>query len=234
VEQVVAVSSAEVAEAAKITENVYRCVNIALVNELKVAYERMGIDIWEVLEASATKPFGFEAFWPGPGLGGHCIPVDPFYLSWRARQSGGETRFIELAGEINTAMPEVVARRVAEEIERGGTALSDAGVLVIGVAYKPNVGDTRETPSGPIIDVLQRRGCDVVYHDPFCPQYSSGSGSMASVPLDEETIGRAHAVVIVTNHDCIDWALVGREARLVIDTRNAMEGIPISGKLIKA
>ena len=231
---VVAVSSTETAEAAKIVENVYRCVNIALVNELKLAFDKMDIDVWEVIRASATKPFGFQAFWPGPGLGGHCIPIDPFYLSWRARQCGGETRFIELAGEINTAMPEHVVNRTCREL---GDVVPGAGVLVIGVSYKPNVSDIRETPAAPIIKMLEKRGCNVSYHDPHCPTFPAmkqHSIDLSSVPLDALHLNAADAVLIVTDHDAIDWSLIGMHARLIVDTRNAMDGCNVTGRIVKA
>lgn len=231
---VVPVSSTEVAEASKIVENVYRCVNIALVNELKVAFEKMDIDVWEVVEASATKPFGFEPFWPGPGLGGHCIPIDPFYLSWRAKQCGGDTRFIALAGEINTAMPTHVVDRTCEEL---GNGVVGAHVLVIGVSYKPNVADTRETPAAPIIEMLQARGCKVSYHDPHCPTFPAKRQyaiELSSVPLDQKHLIAADAVLIVTDHDAIDWQLIGGHASLIVDTRNAMDGIAVSGRWVKA
>ena len=189
---VVPVASAEIAEASKIVENVYRCVNIALVNELKLAFDKMDIDVWDVIKASATKPFGFQPFWPGPGLGGHCIPIDPFYLSWRARQCGAEARFIELAGEINTSMPSIVVERTCDEL---GTAAGNS-VLVIGVSYKPNVSDIRETPAAPIIEMLQERGCDVSYHDPHCPEFPAMKRyaiDLQSVPLDEASLGPALA-----------------------------------------
>jgi len=232
--EVVAVSSTEAAEAAKIVENVYRCVNIALVNELKLAFEKMGLDVWEVIKASATKPFGFQAFWPGPGLGGHCIPIDPFYLSWRARQCGGETRFIELAGEINTAMPAHVVDRTCKAI---GDVVPGSRVLVIGVSYKPNVSDIRETPAAPIIELLQARGCEVSYHDPYCPIFPAMRRheiSLSSVPLDKNHLEQADLVLIVTNHDTIDWRLIGAHATLIVDTRNAMAGVAVSGRLVKA
>ncbi|MBT4767805.1 MAG: nucleotide sugar dehydrogenase [Phycisphaerae bacterium] len=231
---VVAVSSVEIAEAAKIVENVYRCVNIALVNELKLAFEKMDIDVWEVIKASATKPFGFQAFWPGPGLGGHCIPIDPFYLSWRAKQCGGETQFIELAGEINTAMPSHVVDRVCFEL---GDATAGSRVMVIGVSYKPNVSDIRETPAAPIIEQLQARGCEVSYHDPHCPNFPAMKRhaiDLSSVPLDAAHLAAADAVLIVTNHDAIDWTIIGDHASLIVDTRNAMAGISVAGRLVKA
>ena len=165
------VASAEVAEAAKLLENIYRCVNIALVNELKPVLAAMGIDIWEVIDAAATKPFGFQAFYPGPGLGGHCIPIDPFYLTWKAREFGHHTRFIELAGEINTAMPDYVVQRTTEALNEAGKPLRGAEVLVIGLAYKPDVDDVRETPAAEIIKLLFEHGADVSYHDPHVPQF---------------------------------------------------------------
>ena len=230
---VVPVASAEIAEASKIVENVYRCVNIALVNELKLAFDKMGIDVWDVIKASATKPFGFQPFWPGPGLGGHCIPIDPFYLSWRARQCGGETRFIELAGKINTAMPSIVVERTCDEL---GTAAGKS-VLVIGVSYKPNVSDIRETPAAPIIEMLQERGCDVSYHDPHCPEFPAMKRhtiDLQSVPLDKAHLSAADVVLIVTDHAVIDWPKIGQYAKVVVDTRNAMDGIAAAGRIVKA
>lgn len=230
---VVPVASAEIAEASKIVENVYRCVNIALVNELKLAFDKMGIDVWDVIKASATKPFGFQPFWPGPGLGGHCIPIDPFYLSWRARQCGAEARFIELAGEINTAMPGIVVDRTCDEL---GTAAGKS-VLVIGVSYKPNVSDIRETPAAPIIEMLQERGCDVSYHDPHCPEFPAMKRhaiDLQSVPLDEVHLSAADVVLIVTDHAVIDWPTIGQHAKVVVDTRNAMDGIAAAGRIVKA
>jgi len=231
--EVVPVASAEIAEASKIVENVYRCVNIALVNELKLAFDKMGIDVWDVIKASATKPFGFQPFWPGPGLGGHCIPIDPFYLSWRARQCGAEARFIELAGEINTAMPSIVVERTCDEL---GTAAGKS-VLVIGVSYKPNVSDIRETPAAPIIEMLQERGCDVSYHDPHCPEFPAMKRhaiDLQSVPLDEVHLSAADVVLIVTDHAVIDWPTIGQHAKVVVDTRNAMDGIAAAGRIVKA
>ncbi|MDG1838424.1 MAG: nucleotide sugar dehydrogenase [Phycisphaerales bacterium] len=230
---VVPVASAEIAEASKIVENIYRCVNIALVNELKLAFDKMGIDVWDVIKASATKPFGFQPFWPGPGLGGHCIPIDPFYLSWRARQCGAEARFIELAGEINTSMPSIVVERTCDEL---GTAAGKS-VLVIGVSYKPNVSDIRETPAAPIIEMLQERGCDVSYHDPHCPEFPAMKRhtiDLQSVPLDEANVSAADVVLIVTDHAVIDWSMLGNYAKVVVDTRNAMDGIAATGRIVKA
>ena len=204
-------------------------------NELKVVFEKMGIDVWDVIKAAATKPFGFQPFWPGPGLGGHCIPIDPFYLSWRAKQCGTEAKFIELAGQVNTTMPSIVAQRTLD-------AATDASgrrgsVLVIGVAYKPNVSDTREAPAAAIIDILQAEGCDVSYHDPHCPKFPAMRKhdiDLASVPLDAASLGQADVVLIITNHDAIDWPSVAEHASLIIDTRNAMDGLEVRGTVIKA
>ena len=224
VTRVVRVSSARVAEASKLTENIFRGVNIALVNELKVLYDRMGIDVWEVLDAASTKPFGFMRFTPGPGWGGHCIPVDPFYLSWRARQCGGEARFIELAGVINTEMPEYVVAKLRAALEARGKTLSAARVLLLGLAYKPNVDDPRESPAFEILDLLLREGALPSYHDPHvqaAPPMRSWPDlpALRSVALDRETLQGYDAVIVVTPHDAIDWGLVGETASLVIDTR---------------
>ena len=232
---VVTVSSCEVAEASKIVENVYRCVNIALVNELKVVFEGLGIDVWEVIQASATKPFGYQPFWPGPGLGGHCIPIDPFYLSWRARQAGAHARFIELAGEINAAMPQRVVERTLAVVKHV-SATRAPRILVLGVSYKPNVSDIRETPAAPIIESLQNRGCSVSYHDPHCPKFPAMKKhqiDLQSVPLNQEEITSADVVLIVTDHADIDWDIVGSHASIIVDTRNAMHGTHVTGQWIK-
>jgi len=225
VAQVVPVTSCEVAEAAKILENVYRCVNIALVNELKLLFDRMGIDVWEVIEAARTKPFGFQAFYPGPGLGGHCIPIDPLYLSWKARQYGRPTRFIELAAEINTLMPEHVVNRVAEALNEQGKALKGSRVLVLGLAYKRDVDDVRESPSVTLIELLQARGARVEYHDPFIP---SGKPMrehkithLRSIPLTPANLKKFDCVLIATDHTNLDYEMVCKHAALVVDTRNA-------------
>ncbi len=224
---VVPVSSAEVAETTKLLENIYRAVNIALVNELKLLSHRMNVDIWEVVDAAGTKPFGFQAFYPGPGLGGHCIPIDPFYLSWRARDFDFATRFIELAGEINTAMPEYVVERLQEALTERGTDMNGSRVLILGVAYKRNVGDDRESPAYRIIDLLEGAGAAVCYHDPHVREigptrrYGRWSGRR-SEELTAELLRSMEAVVIVTDHDNVDYDLVGRESALVVDTRNAM------------
>ena len=238
IDRVIPVSSAEVAEAAKLLENVYRAVNIALVNELKPVLGAMGIDIWEVIGAAATKPYGFQPFYPGPGLGGHCIPLDPFYLAWKARQVGRQTRFIELAGEINSAMPEQVVESLAEALKEDGKPLKGADVIVVGLAYKPNIDDVRETPAAEIIALLRRRGAAVSYHDPHVPVFPRmrrHSVEMRSVPLTPERLGAADAVVIVTDHEAVDWAMIGRSARLVIDTRNVMSKVPgAQARIVKA
>jgi UDP-N-acetyl-D-glucosamine dehydrogenase len=228
VDQVVPVSSPDVAEAVKITENVFRAVNIALVNELKVIYEAMGIDVWEVIEAAKTKPFGYMAFYPGPGLGGHCIPIDPFYLTWRAREFEINTRFIELAGEINTAMPNRVVEVLASALDaRFKTALSAARVLVIGLAYKKNVPDVRESPSFKLMSLLEGRGAEVSFHDPHVPavpptrEHAEFNGR-PSIELTPEAVAGFDAVLISTDHDAVDYALLGKAAKLVVDTRNAM------------
>jgi len=225
IETVVRVSDARTAEAAKVLENTYRSVNIALVNELKIAFDRMGIDIWEAIAAASTKPFGFHPFYPGPGLGGHCIPVDPHYLSWRARQFGASTRFIDLAGEVNAAMPEYVVGQVIEALNRDGKALSRSEVLVLGVAYKRDIDDTRESPALKIIAKLRRLGARVHYHDPFVPALRPGHGfphGMESVPLDAETIASADLVLVVTDHTRVDYDLIAEHAVAVVDTRNCV------------
>ncbi|MEI4488534.1 nucleotide sugar dehydrogenase [Frigidibacter sp. MR17.14] len=240
-ERVVPVSTTATAEAVKITENVFRAVNIALVNELKVVYEAMGIDIWEVIEAAKTKPFGFMPFYPGPGLGGHCIPIDPFYLTWKSREYELPTRFIELAGEINSAMPRHVVGRLAEALDRvAGKALSRSRVLVLGLAYKKNVPDIRESPSLKLIELLLERGAEVDYHDPHVaevPQtraYGALKGRR-SVPLSAEVLAGVDAVLISTDHDAVDYAGLAARAALIVDTRNAMAARGLSGsKVVKA
>lgn len=227
VRQTVLVSSLEAAEAVKITENVFRSVNIALVNELKVLYSEMGIDVWEVIEAAKTKPFGFMAFYPGPGLGGHCIPIDPFYLTWKAREYGLSTRFIELAGEINTTMPRYVVSRIVGELNaRTGRGLKGAKILVIGLAYKKNVDDTRESPAFKLIELLEDQGAVCGVHDPFVPaiprtrEHPKLAGRR-SVILNSASISQYDAVLIMTDHDSIDYGMIVNSAKLVIDTRNA-------------
>jgi UDP-N-acetyl-D-glucosamine dehydrogenase len=228
-ERTVLVSSSRAAEMTKLLENIYRCVNIALVNELKLLCEQMDIDIWEVIEAAKTKPFGFTAFYPGPGLGGHCIPIDPFYLTWKAREYDFPTRFIELAGEINSAMPAHVVARLAEALDRRKQCLRDAAILVLGVAYKKDVDDLRESPSLRIIKLLQERGAKVDYHDPYFPYLHKmrhyDFAGMKSVDLTAESLTRYAAVVIATDHSSYDYPFIVRHAPLVIDTRNATQSI---------
>jgi UDP-N-acetyl-D-glucosamine dehydrogenase len=239
VTNVVPVSSADVAEAAKILENVFRAVNIALVNELKMVFDVMGIDVWEVIQAASTKPFGFMPFYPGPGLGGHCIPIDPFYLTWKAREHGRVTRFIELAGEINRGMPAWVVEKTAEALNEDSKSVKGSNVLVIGLAYKPNVDDTRETPAAEIIELLAHRGAHVSYHDPLVPQFPEMRAyqfAMSSVPLNEATLRGADCVLIVTDHQATDWDQIATHAGLVVDTRNAMArcSVPIRARVVKA
>ncbi|WP_375461268.1 nucleotide sugar dehydrogenase [uncultured Enterovirga sp.] len=236
--RVVPVSTPGTAEAVKLTENIFRAVNIALVNELKLVYDAMGIDVWEVIEAAATKPFGFMPFQPGPGLGGHCIPIDPFYLTWKAREFDVATRFIELAGEINTAMPAFVVDRLAGALDRqAGRGLRDADILILGLAYKRNVDDTRESPAFRLIELIEARGARTAYHDPWVPvipptrEHAALSGRR-SVDLAPDTIARFDAVVIATDHDAIDYPALAGAARLVVDTRNAMARAGLSGPTI--
>ena len=231
--RVMPVSSPSVAEMAKLLENIYRCVNIALVNELKQLCMRMGIDIHEVIDAAKTKPFGFQAFYPGPGLGGHCIPVDPFYLSWRAKQFGFATRFIELAGEVNEAMPQHVVDTVAAALQERGTALKGAKVLVLGIAYKKDVDDLRESPALVIFGKLHAAGAAVRYNDPFFARVGSGRKydvQMESAPLTD--LAAYDCVLIVTDHTSYDYPQIVAESRLVVDTRNATRGI-VSSKIVR-
>lgn len=239
IQKVIPVDNAEVAEAAKLLENIYRCVNIALVNELKPVLAAMGIDIWKVIDAAKTKPFGFQAFYPGPGLGGHCIPIDPYYLTWKAREFGHHTRFIELAGEINHAMPHYVVERAIDGLNEIGKPMRGSKVLVIGLAYKPDVDDVRETPAAEIIKLLFEHGADVQYHDPHVPLFAGMRKYMEyrmhSVPLTAEAVREADCVLIVTDHAAIDWRLIGAHARLVVDSRNAMAKVlPIAGVYLQA
>src|SRR5579863_7037468 len=224
--RVVPVSTPAAAEMTKLLENIYRCVNIALVNELKMLCLRMGVDIWEVIAAASTKPFGFQAFYPGPGLGGHCIPIDPFYLSWKAKEFDFRTRFIELAGEINLQMPYFVVENVIEALSQSGKALKGSRVLVLGMAYKRDIDDLRESPSLTIIELLQSRGAHVAYNDPFFPSVGQGRKyalNMTSTPLSQ--IGEFDCVVIVTDHTQYDYRDIVARAQLVVDTRNATRGI---------
>lgn len=227
-EKIVPVSSARVAEAAKLLENIYRSVNIALVNELKVLFDRMGLNVWEVIDAAATKPFGFTAFYPGPGLGGHCIPIDPFYLTWKARQYELTTRFIELAGEVNRSMPEFVVSKVSAALNDRQRSVKGARVLVVGVAYKKDLDDTRESPALKIMDLLLRLGAEVAYHDPYVPVLRPSrhyNFNLSSVPLTSEDLGRADVVLITTDHDCVDYTEIVKSSRLVVDARNATRSV---------
>lgn len=222
--KIVRVSSLETAEMTKLLENIFRSVNIALVNELKMLTDRMGINIWEVIEASSTKPFGFMPFYPGPGLGGHCIPIDPFYLSWKAREYDYSTRFIELAGEINTSVPRWVVSKTMEALNRKSKCLNGAKILILGVAYKKNVDDMRESPALYIMDSLERAGAKISYHDPCVaaiPRTRKFNYHLSSVELTEKTLAESDAVIIVTDHDGVDYEKVVRNAPLVMDTRNA-------------
>jgi UDP-N-acetyl-D-glucosamine dehydrogenase len=227
-EKTFVVSSTRAAEMTKILENTYRCVNIALVNELKLLCLRMGIDIWEVIEAARTKPFGFTPFFPGPGLGGHCIPIDPFYLTWKAREYEFPTRFIELAGEINSAMPEHVVTSLTDALNRRKQCLRDAKVLILGIAYKKDIDDLRESPSLRIIELLKDNGAHVDYHDPYFPRlhrmrkYDFG---MEAVEPTAGALASYDAVVIVTDHSSYDYAAIVRNSRLVVDTRNATKEV---------
>jgi len=237
VEQTVPVSSTRAAEATKLLENIYRSVNIALVNELKILFERMGIDIWEVIEAAKTKPFGFQAFYPGPGLGGHCIPVDPFYLTWKAREYDFSTRFIELAGEINTSMPYYVVERVSDALNNRGKSLKSSSILILGLAYKKDVDDTRESPSFKLIELLRERGARVHYNDPYLlrtRKMRKYDFKLRSVTLTKENLSKYDCVLISTDHSCYDYEFIVRNSSLVVDTRNATRGINARNKIVKA
>ena len=230
--RVVSVSSPAAAEMTKLLENIYRCVNIALVNELKLLSLRMGLDIWEVINAAATKPFGFQPFYPGPGLGGHCIPIDPFYLSWKAKEWDFRTRFIELAGEININMPYHVLESVSKALNKQKKAVNGARILILGIAYKKDIDDLRESPALTIIELLQKAGANVNYNDPYCPFVGRGRKydlQMKSVDLNK--IGEYDCVLIVTDHSDYDYEKIVRESKLVVDTRNATRGIQ-SAKII--
>lgn len=239
VEKVVTVSSCRAAEATKLLENIFRSVNIALVNELKVVYEAMGIDIWEVIAAAKTKPFGYMAFYPGPGLGGHCIPIDPFYLTWKAREFGQATRFIELAGEINTSMPEYVLHKVSEALNTVRKPLNGSRVLVVGLAYKANVDDDRESPSYVLLDLLKNAGADVAYYDPHVPvirpsrEHSHWAG-LRSIDWQQDVISRFDLALIVTAHSRVDYRQLIEWSSIVVDTRNATQGLSGQARIVKA
>lgn len=240
IDTVVPVSSCRVAEATKLLENIFRSVNIALVNELKSIYAAMGIDIWEVIEAAKTKPFGFMPFYPGPGLGGHCIPIDPFYLAWKAREFGKPTRFIELAGEINTAMPDYVIQRVTQALNSQRKTINGSKILVVGLAYKPNVDDERESPSYVLMNLLTERGAEVEYYDPYIPvikptrEHSHLAGKRC-VQWDRATINSFDAALIATNHKCVNYQELADWTKCIIDTRNSMAVVKVApGKVWKA
>jgi UDP-N-acetyl-D-glucosamine dehydrogenase len=238
VQQVIPVDSCEVAEACKIIENVYRCVNIAMVNELKLVFDRMGIDVWEVIRAASTKPFGFQPFYPGPGLGGHCIPIDPFYLTWKARQYDMPTRFIELAGEINVQMPNQVVHKILKSLSDRKKALNGAKVLVLGLAYKKDIDDLRESPSIELIELLREHGAKVDYNDPYIPRTHKQREHdlrMQSKPLTARMLKSYDAVLISTDHSSYDYDWIVRNAQLVVDTRNATAAVKRGrSKIIKA
>ncbi len=237
----VPVRSTQVAEFTKLLENIYRAVNIGLVNELKIAADRMGIDIWEVIAAASTKPFGFKAFYPGPGLGGHCIPIDPFYLTWKAREYGVHTRFIELAGEINRNMPRYVVQKIMEALNAQRKAVNGAKVLIIGLSYKENVDDLRESPTFALMDGLKEMGAEIAYHDPHIPEIGPTREHMdwcglKSVPLSAETVAGYDCILISTAHKAVDYVALADWATLIVDTRNAMvkAGVIDSPKVVKA
>ena len=240
IDRLVPVSSCRAAEATKLLENIFRSVNIALVNELKVVYGAMGIDIWEVIDAAKTKPFGFMPFYPGPGLGGHCIPIDPFYLTWKAREYGKHTRFIELAGEINTRMPQHVVHRVADALNAQQKPISGSKILILGLAYKPNVDDDRESPSYVLMNLLSERGAEAEYYDPYVPvikptrEHPQFAGKK-SVGWNQAIIESFDLVLIATNHSCVNYQELGDWAQCIVDTRNAMASVKgASGKVWKA
>jgi UDP-N-acetyl-D-glucosamine dehydrogenase len=231
IEALVPVSSCRAAEATKLLENIFRGVNIALVNELKMVYDAMGIDVWEVINAAKTKPFGFMAFYPGPGLGGHCIPIDPFYLTWKAREYGQNTRFIELAGEVNTSMPHYVVHRVVDALNDQKKSVNGSKILLLGLAYKANVDDMRESPTFILLDLLKNRGAEVAYHDPLVPiinptrEHAHWTGTK-SVAWDKATIAQYDAVLISTAHDSVNYKELGNWAKCIVDTRNVMKQVP--------
>jgi UDP-N-acetyl-D-glucosamine dehydrogenase len=235
IDKVVPVSSMRVAEMAKLLENIHRAVNIGLVNEMKVIADKMGIDIHEVIRAAATKPFGFVPYYPGPGLGGHCIPIDPFYLTWKAREYGVNTRFIELAGEVNRAMPEWVVNKITAALNEGGKAIKGSRILVLGIAYKKNVEDVRESPAAAIMELLRERGAELSYSDPHVssfPKMREHQFDLKSVPPTAENLARQDCVLLVTDHDAFDYDAIARHSRLLVDTRGRYP--KAAGNIIKA
>ncbi|MGH8370512.1 MAG: nucleotide sugar dehydrogenase, partial [Gammaproteobacteria bacterium] len=222
IDKVVPVSSLRAAEMTKLLENIHRAVNIGLVNEMKIVADRMGIDIYEVIDAAATKPFGFVPYYPGPGLGGHCIPIDPFYLTWKALEYGVDTRFIRLAGEVNSHMPEWVVDKMASAMNQQGKAIRGSKILVLGISYKKNIDDTRESPAVEIMELLQKRGATVAYADPLIPEFPRMRDyhfNLKSTPVTAETLTRFDAVVVATQHDAFDYDLILKHAKLIVDTR---------------
>ncbi|PYP42384.1 MAG: UDP-N-acetyl-D-glucosamine dehydrogenase [Gemmatimonadetes bacterium] len=222
IDSLVPVSTTEAAELVKLLENTFRSVNIGLVNEMAIVCDKLGVDVWEVIEAAATKPFGFMKFLPGPGLGGHCIPIDPHYLAWKMRGLNYKTRFIDLAGELNTEMPVFWVRKLGDALNQSGKAVRGSRVLILGVAYKRDIEDLRESPALDIIRLLEQQGAMVAYHDPYVPRFEEDGHQFASVPLTAETLAAADCVMIVTDHSALDYELIRRHARAVVDTRNAL------------
>jgi UDP-N-acetyl-D-glucosamine dehydrogenase len=236
---VVPVATAEIAESAKLLENIFRAVNIALVNEMKVVLDAMGIDVWEVVRAASTKPFGFMPFYPGPGLGGHCIPIDPFYLTWKAREYGHSTRFIELAGEINTSMPHYVVDRTARALNDHAKPMKGSRILVVGLAYKADIDDVRESPSFELIELCKHHGSHVDYYDPLVPATWAGRKhdlKMTSVPYDAKTIASYDCVLISTAHSNVDYSVIAKNAQLCVDTRDALRAFEaeMGARLVRA
>ena len=237
VHKTVPVASTRIAEAAKLLESIYRAVNIGLVNELKVLFDRMNIDIHAVIEAAKTKPFGYQAFYPGPGLGGRCIPMDPFYLTWKAREFDFHTKFIELAEEVNTSMPYYVVEKIVDALNRNDMVIANAKVLILGLAYKKDIDDTRGSPSLKLIELLTQKGATVDYNDPYIPRAQKlriDDVKRESVPLTKETLQKYDCVVIATDHSCYDYELIVKNAALVVDTRNAVNGFHKMGTVVRA
>jgi UDP-N-acetyl-D-glucosamine dehydrogenase len=222
IDTLVPVSTTEAAELVKLLENTFRSVNIGLVNEMAIVCDKLGVNVWEVIDAAATKPFGFMKFSPGPGLGGHCIPIDPHYLAWKMRGLNYKTRFIDLAGELNTEMPAFWVRKVSDALNESGKPVRGSNVLVLGVAYKKDIEDLRESPALDIIRLLEQGGAKVTYHDPFVPKFEEDGHRFASVPLSAETLGGADCVIVVTDHTNLDYGLIQRHSRVIVDTRNAL------------
>ncbi len=231
-EEVVPVSSLKAAEMTKLLENIFRCVNIALVNEIMILCDRMGIDVWEVIKAASTKPFGFMPFYPGPGLGGHCIPVDPFYLSWKAKEYDFYTEFIELAGKVNQNMPYYVVSKIAESLNDVQKSIKGSKILILGVAYKRDIDDIRESPALRVIEILGQKGAFISYHDPYINKISVGDESFCSEPLSEDVLREKDCVVVITDHSNVDYELIVEKANLVVDTRNALDKFK-NGNIVK-